>query len=234
MTDIPQNTPYTHPLAAGATASFDLSSANLTLKSTARSDLEVEWTLQRGRLPEVTLTERGNGDLQVSTVSSGSGSWSISMSAELPHGNRANITVNGGNLDLSDLTASTVAHVNGGNITVSGASAALQLNTSGGAIKLHGCTASVTATSSGGGVTATFGAVPTVDMTSSGDDITVTVPPTAGFYLDAISIGGEVSIDRQLHGGSSFSGKSFKGPINGGGNNVSLKVHGGSIHVKAG
>jgi hypothetical protein len=70
-----------------------------------------------------------------------------------------------------------------------------------------------------------------VRLSSSGGDVTVSIPESAAFTLDADTSGGVLKSDFTLVG-SKKERDHVKGTVNGGGKSVVLRTGGGSIHIK--
>jgi hypothetical protein len=72
----------------------------------------------------------------------------------------------------------------------------------------------------------------TVKLSTGGGGITVSVPATAAFDLDAKTSGGGVSTDLPVAVVGKLEHGRLQGPVNGGGKSVELRSGGGSIHLK--
>lgn len=142
----------------------------------------------------------------------------------------------GGDIFLREGTASAKLHTSGGNIRVERAGGRTEVNTSGGNIRLEEVRELVSATTSGGNVYAAITGPITADtvLGTSGGDVVVRLPRSAGFHLDASTSGGEVraegltiTIDR---GG--VGKRRLAGAVNGGGSTLKLRTSGGNISIR--
>jgi DUF4097 and DUF4098 domain-containing protein YvlB len=71
-----------------------------------------------------------------------------------------------------------------------------------------------------------------VKLSTGGGSITVSVPATAAFDVDAKTGGGRVSTDLPVSVVGKLEPSRLQGPVNGGGKSVQLRTGGGSIHLK--
>ena len=69
-------------------------------------------------------------------------------------------------------------------------------------------------------------------LSTGGGGISVSVPATAAFNLDAKTSGGGVSTDLPVTVVGKLVDGRLQGPVNGGGKAVQLRSGGGSIHLK--
>lgn len=143
----------------------------------------------------------------------------------------------GGNVTLKEGTARANLSTSGGNVLVERSSGPTSVSTSGGDIKIQSATQVLSATTSGGNISARLTEPLQQDsvLRTSGGNVTVVVPRTAGFFLDAETSGGDVSVT----GLSASDVKTntqksrWSGTVNAGGPKLGLRTSGGDIRVKA-
>ena len=70
-----------------------------------------------------------------------------------------------------------------------------------------------------------------VNLSTGGGGISVSVPATAAFTVDAKTSGGSVSTDLAVTVEGKKEKDRLQGPVNGGGKTVQLRTGGGSIHL---
>lgn len=121
-----------------------------------------------------------------------------------------NLSTDGGNIQLNAITAPLTASTMGGDIGAADVSAdTVKVSTSGGNIQVTGITSRfVTASSSGGDIQIVFTSVPSnVDVSTSGGNITLVLPPASAQYnVNAHTNGGTVS-DTLQHSAAQSSPK---------------------------
>jgi DUF4097 and DUF4098 domain-containing protein YvlB len=142
----------------------------------------------------------------------------------------------GGNVTLKEGTARAQVSTSGGNIQIDRAGGPVNASTSGGDIKIQSATQVISATTSGGNISARLTEPLQQDavLRTSGGNVTVVVPRTAGFALDAETSGGDVeTTSLTLSNSKVNSSKSrITATVNAGGPKLSLRTSGGDIRVK--
>lgn len=144
------------------------------------------------------------------------------------------IGTSGGGIEVTGGSGSLKGHTSGGPVTVRAFSGPVSVSTSGGGITIENATGKVEGNTSGGGITVTLASKVTdeIRLSTSGGGVTVKVPEGAAFNLDASTSGGGVTCDLPVTVQGKIERNRLKGPVNGGGPEVSLRTSGGSIHVK--
>jgi DUF4097 and DUF4098 domain-containing protein YvlB len=156
----------------------------------------------------------------------------------------------GGQVKLADCEGSVKVHTNGGRIESLGGSGSLNAKTSGGAVSIRNFAGSVETTSNGGrmdfqdingplnartaggAIAATVTNPNDVSLETNAGAISLAIPSSGGFKIDAsTSIGGvhtdlPVTIERKHDG-------ILVGDLNGGGKSVHLRTSAGSISINA-
>ena len=72
----------------------------------------------------------------------------------------------------------------------------------------------------------------TVKLSTGGGGISISVPPTVAFNLDARTSGVGVSTELPVAVAGKIEPDCLQGPVNGGGKTVQLRSGGGDIHLK--
>lgn len=140
-----------------------------------------------------------------------------------------NARTSGGSLNFENLNGSINGSTSGGSIRVLNTEGELDLKTSGGSIRLDGIAGAVNASTSGGSIQAISKSEKcSLDLSTSGGNITITLPDNTGYELDLK--GNRVSTTF-----SEFSGEMEKnrviGTIRGGGPKIAARTSGGSIRL---
>ena len=107
----------------------------------------------------------------------------------------------------------------------------LDVETSGGNIIIKNSDAKLTASTSGGDIQVELKDNKGINLSTSGGNITVSLPKSISAQVDATTTGGDVSCD------FAFAGKikdgSMHGKINGGGNLIQVETSGGDIVINS-
>jgi hypothetical protein len=143
------------------------------------------------------------------------------------------VDTSGGGIKSNGGGGSLRAGTSGGSISVKDFNGPANVDTSGGSITIENVSGDISGSTSGGSINATL---PTlggdVKLETSAGGITLRVPETAAFNLNAGTSGGRVTSDLPVQAKSSHEKTELKGPVNGGGKTVKLHTSGGGIHIK--
>jgi Putative adhesin len=144
------------------------------------------------------------------------------------------IGTSGGGIEVTGGSGSLKGNTSGGPVTVKAFSGPVSVSTSGGGITIENATGKVEGNTSGGGINVTLASKVTdgIKLSTSGGGVTLKVPEGAAFNLDASTSGGGVTCDLPVTVQGKIERNRLKGPVNGGGPEVSLHTSGGGIHVK--
>jgi len=143
----------------------------------------------------------------------------------------------GGDISIGDAGNQVTARTSSGSITVKSAKGRVNANNSGGNIEVKAAHAAVQASTSSGTIVADLVGQPTEEcrLEVSGGGITLTLPKSASFNLDARCSGGKV--ESELPVTMTVQGKQksgvLHGTVNGGGPAVVLRSSSGDIHIKS-
>jgi DUF4097 and DUF4098 domain-containing protein YvlB len=143
----------------------------------------------------------------------------------------------GGDITIGNAVNQVAARTSSGSITVESVKGNLKAANSGGNIEVKAAWAAVQATTSSGAIVADLVAQPTEDcrLEVSGGNITLTIPKSAGFKVDARSSGGKIETELPVAmtvRGEPKSGV-LQGKINEGGPALFLRSSSGDIQIKA-
>jgi hypothetical protein len=142
------------------------------------------------------------------------------------------LKTSGGSIRVEDVDGSLDANTSGGNIDASNVDGRIQARTSGGSIDLRDVVGPVEARTSGGTVRTRFTRTPAGTLETSGGDVEVSFPATAGVELEARTSGGRIHLDPSLSKNRGPANRrEVRESINGGGPRLSLRTSGGSIRV---
>jgi hypothetical protein len=146
----------------------------------------------------------------------------------------ANVHTSGGNIDVVGTTGPADVRTSGGNITINHAGAEVKARTSGGSIHVEEALAAIDASTSGGSIRANFTVQPkgNTRLSTSGGNVSVSLPANANVDLDAHTSGGAVESDLPVTMVGKQSESTLVGKINGGGPQLVLRSSGGGIRVK--
>jgi tRNA A-37 threonylcarbamoyl transferase component Bud32 len=140
----------------------------------------------------------------------------------------------GGNLDFNVIGGTVDGQTMGGNIRAVECKSDLVLKTFGGNVRVEEFSGSfVRASTQGGEISADFAAAPKADcdLHTSGGTVTVKLPELAAITLDAQTLGGSVNSQLPVQTEGKHQGSSLHGKINGGGPLLKLQTMGGDINV---
>jgi len=146
----------------------------------------------------------------------------------------AKAKTSGGSIRLAELKGNVTANTSGGSIRARDVEGPITVKTSGGGIDIENAKGKVDAWTSGGSVSASFQAPinDEVQLKTSGGGVTLKVPESSAFDLDASTSGGSVSSDLAVKTDGKPKRTSLRGPVNGGGKPVTLRTSGGSVKIK--
>jgi hypothetical protein len=135
----------------------------------------------------------------------------------------------GGSITINDVYGDLNASTSGGSIMANGISGKVDLSTSGGSILIDNALGRIHAASSGGSIVATVSEVTeSLRLSTSGGSVTVKLPASQGFDIDAR--GTRVESDLARFNGTNEQGR-MSGTVNGGGIPVRLTASAGSVRL---
>ena len=141
-----------------------------------------------------------------------------------------NMETSGGNIRLRDITGTVVMETSGGDIRGSALAGDVSVETSGGNIELKDVNGKTVASTSGGNVRLELVENKGVDASSSGGDIVLHFPGSAGANIHAETSAGRVRCDFPFQG--TLDDGLLDGTINGGGSRVRAETSGGDILIR--
>ncbi|MFL6515439.1 MAG: DUF4097 family beta strand repeat-containing protein [Chthoniobacterales bacterium] len=244
-----------------AAAPITVSQEGNTITVRSRSNRQWHWNHQHIQMDAhytVQLPKNFNVDLRTSGGSIGVKQLNGELKADTAGGSLnlqavhgpINARTSGGQVKLADCEGLVKVRTNGGNIDSTGGSGSLNAQTSGGAVSIRNFAGSVETTSNGGrmdfedidgslnartaggAIAATVTNPNDVSLETNAGAISLAIPSSGGFKIDAsTSIGGvhtdlPVTIERKHDG-------ILVGDLNGGGKSVHLRTSAGSISIKA-
>ena len=188
------------------------------------------------RVPKKTTLEvkTGGGNIEVYSLASDA---DVKTSAGSIHvvglSGRLYARTSGGSVHLQEIQGNTEVQTSGGAIRAESIDGALIARTSGGPIQIERLTGRIDAGTSGGGITAVLSKKNAHGGTlkSSGGSISVAIDPTANLAIDASTSGGSVSSDLPIRVVGQISGESLYGTLGSGGETLTIRTSGGSIHI---
>lgn len=135
----------------------------------------------------------------------------------------------GGSIEAEGVRGPFDVSTSGGSIRIKDADGAMVVKTSGGSIRIENARGSVSGHTSGGSITAEFITVTgPIDLGTSGGSVSVTLPETLGFDLDAR--GGRVVTSNLAFRGTTDTNR-MSGSVNGGGVSVRLRTSAGTLRI---
>lgn len=138
-------------------------------------------------------------------------------------------STSGGDIETRKSTGELTLETSGGDIVCDELDGDTRVETSGGNINISKAGGPMRASTSGGDVRVELRDNKGIDLSTSGGNVTLTLPKSATGLINAETSGGEVSCDFP------FSGKmqegSLEGTINGGGERIHLESSGGDIVI---
>lgn len=173
----------------------------------------------------------------------------LQFTIDVPEDYAVELRSSGGDLDIRDIKAAVNGRTSGGNITVSGVrgmvalqtsggdvdvqetGGTLDIHTSGGNIRLQDVDGGVNAETSGGDIHAAMRSNHGISLSTSGGEVTLLLPASAGAELDARTSGGSVTSALPLTRTEQVDGSRLRGSLHGGGEAVRLHTSGGNIHI---
>jgi hypothetical protein len=142
-----------------------------------------------------------------------------------------NVHTSGGSIEAQHLKGPVEFSSSGGGIDVTDSTGDLDLRTSGGDIRIQDVEGRVHAATSGASIRAELRANRGISLTTSGGAITLLLPHNTHASIDAESGGGRVTCDFPLSAAQIAASSHLLGAIGGGGEPISLRTSGGSIHL---
>jgi DUF4097 and DUF4098 domain-containing protein YvlB len=143
------------------------------------------------------------------------------------------VRTSGGAIDVEGGSGSLDGSTSGGTVTLNNFQGPARVQTTGGGINVANVTGRIDGTTSGGSISARF-SVPLfeeVRLQTSGGGVTLKVPESSAFDLDASTSAGTVHCDLPVMNNGKIHPHHVKGSVNGGGKAVVLRTSAGSIHV---
>lgn len=141
----------------------------------------------------------------------------------------------GGNMTLSDLSASLALHVAGGHLHVTNVTGAIAAKAVGGQADLTDIrSSSLDVTVMGGSVSVTIGTITegTVDLNTVGGNITLRLPTASAFDVDAEAKHGSIRTNLPIVVESKHFGERLKGTYHGGGATIRLYAKAGHVELE--
>jgi len=210
---------YTITVPARFNARLDTSGGSISVTDLAG---EVDAHTSGGGLAFVRLHGPLNGET--------SGGRIVSKDCE----GKQKVHTSGGGIEVTGGSGSLDGQTSGGSVGVKRFKGPVNVDTSGGAITIENVAGSINGSTSGGSIHAALSSFSNdIKLETSGGGITVRVPATAAFNLDAETSAGRVTSDLPVV--TNVSAKrhqdKLKGPVNGGGNSLHLRTSAGSIRI---
>jgi DUF4097 and DUF4098 domain-containing protein YvlB len=172
--------------------------------------------VEAGKIEGDTRLQTSGGSIVIDTVRGG-----------------LDVRTSGGGIRLRSIEGTTVAHTSSGDVLAETVRGDADLATSGGDIKGVDLDGRIRAHTSGGNIeVALVGANRGIEATSSGGDITITLPAAAKGSVEASSSGGSIKTDFPVST-TEIGERRLKGTINGGGASIRARTSGGSVRLQA-
>ncbi len=139
----------------------------------------------------------------------------------------------GGGVEVRQIASTVRLASSGGSVEAEEIAGDLDASSSGGGVRIREAHGAVVAESSGGPVKVGFAAGNARGgrLESSGGGLTVTVDPSVGLEIDAVSSGGSVECDLPVTVRGKIRRDSLQGGLNGGGALLKLRTSGGGITI---
>jgi hypothetical protein len=141
------------------------------------------------------------------------------------------LSTSGGNVSLERSKGTFDLETSGGNMTGRSLTGSIRMETSGGNIDIKDADGKVYASTSGGSIRLSARDNKGIDLSTSGGNVSVTLPKSISADVQAEATGGDVSCDFP------FTGKlkegELHGKINGGGMLIKLETSGGDIVINS-
>jgi DUF4097 and DUF4098 domain-containing protein YvlB len=144
-----------------------------------------------------------------------------------------NTRTSGGSIDAERINGPAELGTSGGNIDIDDSTGDLSVYTSGGRIDLKSLDGKVRAITSGGSVHAEVHNNRGVFLGTSGGTITLLLPENVHASIEARTSGGRAQSELALSSTDIAEHSYLRGTLNGGGEPITLRTSGGSIHVAA-
>lgn len=146
-----------------------------------------------------------------------------------------NIHTSGGGIEATGGSGTLHGDTSGGGITVKDFHGPARIETSGGGLVIDNVAGAIDGSTSGGSIEANLlSPISGVRLETSGGGVTVRIPASAAFDLDAETSGGGVHSDLPVTIVGKTEHDRLRGAVNGGGKLVRLRSSGGGIHVERG
>jgi DUF4097 and DUF4098 domain-containing protein YvlB len=142
------------------------------------------------------------------------------------------INTSGGSIDVKSGSGKLDARTSGGSIAVRQYTGDTDVKTSGGALTLENISGKITGRTSAGAINVSLvDPVSDANLDSSAGSIEVTVPPKAGFDVDARTSMGKIRTEIPMLAMKSDDDR-LQGTLNGGGKALILRASVGSITIR--
>jgi Toastrack DUF4097 len=175
----------------------------------------------------------GSGSLTISRVgadlraSTGSGSIQASSVGGLFHA-----TTGSGSISATDVKGAITAKTGSGQIEVTQTgSGNVEVATGSGSVRLRGVRGSVRASTSSGGLHIEGDLAGDWDLTATSGSVTVDLPSSRGFELDAGTSSGRIDVNAPITVTGTISRRSLKGTVRGGGPVLHVRTSSGGISI---
>ena len=144
-----------------------------------------------------------------------------------------NISTSGGEIVLDNNKGNIEASTSGGDIEGKDFLGNLNVSTSGGNIHLKGSNSKIIAETSGGNIDLEYeGENKGIELSTSGGDILVKLPPDFNASALMSTSGGDISCNLTANNAKKISSTKFEADLNNGGNRLIVKTSGGDIVVE--
>ena len=142
---------------------------------------------------------------------------------------KVRVTTSGGNVNVRKSNGDLLLKTSGGDIEGDSIDGTIDVETSGGNIVIKDSEAKLKGSTSGGDIRVELKNNNGIDLSTSGGNISVTLPPSIAAQVVATTTGGDVHCDYALKG--EIKEGDMRGEINGGGNLIHPETSGGDISI---
>jgi hypothetical protein len=140
----------------------------------------------------------------------------------------------GGNVTASNIQGDVKLETSGGNIRAEGVVGSVDAETSGGDLRLDNVDGKIRGETSGGNVEVKLlGENKGIQVSTSGGNITLSLPNDVKADIDASTSGGEVKMRLEAQFDGKIEDEEVHGKINGGGDIISAETSGGDIQISS-
>jgi hypothetical protein len=175
----------------------------------------------------------GSGSLRISGVGAdlqaSTGSGSIEATSI---GGALHATTGSGSISATDVKGAVTAKTGSGRIDVTQTgSGNVEVATGSGSVRLRGVHGSVHASTSSGGLHIEGNLSGDWDLSATSGSVTVDLPSSQGFELDARTSSGNIDVDAPLTVTGSINKRSLRGTVRGGGPVLHVRTSSGGISI---